>query len=167
MDGAGDLRGCSSALTKANVRGGLPVELSVFSWSHGFPRLLMDHADMAHARSQGKKLAQKIAERRAVEPGRRVVLVAHSAGCAVALAAADAMPPDAIDRLILLAPSVSTGYDIRPALRAAREGVSPSEVVNVILRTALAAEIGEAAGQPPMADVIQDVVNANQRAGKG
>src|SRR5437764_14732248 len=57
VDGAGDLRGCSVALTRANTRGGVPVELSVFPWSHGFPRLLMDHADMAHARAQGKKLA--------------------------------------------------------------------------------------------------------------
>jgi plasmid stability protein len=57
--------------------------------------------------------------------------------------------------------------DLALRLRAAREGVSPSEVVDAILRKALAAEIGEAAGQPPMADVIQDVVNANQRAGKG
>ena len=52
-----------------------------------------------------------------------MVLVAHSAGSAVALAATETMAPDAIDRLILLAPSVSTGYDVRPALTAAREGV--------------------------------------------
>ena len=57
------------------------------------------------------------------EPGRRVVVVAHSAGCAVALAACDLLPMDAVDRVLLLAPSVSTGYDIRPTLWSAKEGV--------------------------------------------
>jgi pimeloyl-ACP methyl ester carboxylesterase len=51
------------------------------------------------------------------------VVVAHSAGCAVALYATETLPPDSIHRLILLAPSVSAGYDIRPALWSAREGV--------------------------------------------
>ena len=65
----------------------------------------------------------EILERKAAEPGRRVVLIAHSAGCAVALAACDELPIDAVDRVILLAPSVSTGYDIRPTLWSAKEGV--------------------------------------------
>ena len=123
VDGAGDLRGCSKALASANTLAGNLVELSVFAWSHGYGRLLLDQIDLPHARTQGTKLACKILERQKLEPGRRIVLVAHSAGCAVALAAGDALPPDSIDRIILLAPSVSTGYDIRPTLRAAREGV--------------------------------------------
>lgn len=123
VDGAGDLRGCSTALAAAGLMAGNPVELSVFAWSHGYRRLLLDQTDATHARAQGARLAAKVLERRRQEPGRRVVLVAHSAGAAVALAAADALPPDSIDRVILLAPSVSTGYDVRPALRAAREGM--------------------------------------------
>lgn len=123
VDGAGDLRGCSNAITYANLLAGNPVEVSVFVWSHGHGRLLMDQLDLAHARARGAWLAAKIRERRSREPGRRVVVVAHSAGSAVALAAAESLPPDGIDRLILLAPSVSTGYDVRPALAAAREGV--------------------------------------------
>ena len=123
MDGAGDLRGCSKAMTTANMTAGNPAELSVFAWSHGYGRLVMDQVDKTHARAQGMRLAEKIQERQKMEPGRRVVLVAHSAGGAVALAAGDALPPDSLDRIILLAPSVSTGYDLRPSLRAAREGV--------------------------------------------
>jgi pimeloyl-ACP methyl ester carboxylesterase len=102
---------------------GNPTELSVFVWSHGYGRLLRDQVDATHARTQGARLAAKIQERQKCEPGRRVVIIAHSAGCAVALAAGDVLPPDSIDRMILLAPSVSTGYDIRPSLRSAREGV--------------------------------------------
>lgn len=123
LDGAGDLKGSSNALTQANLSDGNPVELSVFPWSHGYRRLLMDQIDMAHARLQGAKLAQAIQERKAREPGRRVVLIGHSAGCAVILTACDLMPLDVVDRIILLAPSVSTGYDIRPTLWSAKEGV--------------------------------------------
>jgi pimeloyl-ACP methyl ester carboxylesterase len=123
VDGAGDLRGCSNALAQANLLAGSPVELAVFGWSHGHGRLLVDQLDMSHARSQGVRLATKVRERRARDPGRRVVVVAHSAGSAVALAATESLPTDGIDRLILLAPSVSTGYDVRPALFAAREGM--------------------------------------------
>ena len=33
------------------------------------------------------------------------------------------LPPDSVEGIILLAPSVSAGYDIRPALRCSRRGV--------------------------------------------
>jgi hypothetical protein len=123
LDGAGDLRGCTNGMTQANTLAGNAVELAPVGWSHGYRKLLLDQTDWAHARAQGQRLAAAIQERRAAEPHRRLVIVAHSAGCAVALAAGDALPPDTLDRMILLAPSVSTGYDLRPSLRAAREGV--------------------------------------------
>ena len=123
VDGAGDLRGCSNALSQTNILAGNPVELSVFAWSHGYRRLLLDQVDTIHAKSQGARLAAKIQQRAKEEPGRRVVVVAHSAGCAVALAAGDCLPADSIDRMILLAPSVSTKYDLRSSLAAAREGI--------------------------------------------
>jgi hypothetical protein len=123
IDGAGDLKGCSNALAPVNAGAGSPVELAVFPWSHGYRKLLRDQIGTAHARAQGARLAQTILEQKALEPGRRVVVVAHSAGCAVALAACDLLPIDSIDRLILLAPSVSTGYDLRPTLWSAKEGV--------------------------------------------
>jgi hypothetical protein len=123
LDGAGDLKGCSHALTQANTAFGEPVELAVFPWSHGYRRLWKDQTDTAHARLQGARMAEAIQERKAREPGRRVVVLAHSAGCAVALAAGDLLPIDAVDRFVLLAPSVSTGYDLRPTLWSAKEGM--------------------------------------------
>lgn len=123
VDGAGGLGGCSNALTAANTLGGNRIEIAGFPWSHRHQKLLLDQIDLPYARQQGARLAMAIRERQMREPGRRVVVVAHSAGCAVALAAGETLPPDAIDRMVLLAPSVSTGYDIRPAMRSAREGL--------------------------------------------
>lgn len=122
-DGAGDLKGCSNAFTHANMLGGGPLELAVFPWSHGYRRLLLDQIDGRHARLQGARFAQRILERSRLEPGRRVILVGHSAGCAVVLAAGDCLPSGSVDRIVLLAPSVSTGYDLRPSLAASREGI--------------------------------------------
>lgn len=123
VDGAGDLKGCSNAFTQTNAAECEPFELTVFPWSHGHRRLLLDQMDHRHAKEKGFLLACKLLEARKAEPGRRIVLVAHSAGCAVALAAGCALPRDTIDRMILLAPSVSSGYDVRPALMSAREGI--------------------------------------------
>lgn len=123
VDGAGDLKGCSKALAHANAVAGNPVELAVFPWSHGYRRLLRDQIDGGHARRQGARLGEAIWEQRQRQPDRRMVLVAHSAGCAVALGAGDVLPPDSLDRILLLAPSVSAGYDLRPTLLSAREGV--------------------------------------------
>ena len=51
-------------------------------------------------------------------------------------------------------------------LRAAREDVAVADVVNDLLRKALAAEIEEAAGVPPLASVIQEVMKTNGKGGK-
>jgi hypothetical protein len=123
LDGAGDYHGCSKALTYANTQAGNPVEVAVFPWSHGHRSLYLDQVDLKYARLQGARLAEKIRERSKQAPGRRVVVLAHSAGSAVALAAAECLPRDTIDRMILLAPSVSSCYDVRPSLPAIREGI--------------------------------------------
>ena len=39
------------------------------------------------------------------------------------MTAAGHLPPDSIERIILLAPAVSASYDLRPALRTARQGI--------------------------------------------
>lgn len=123
VDGAGDLKGCSNGLAQTNLAENTPFEITVFPWSHGFRRLLLDQIHHKHAKEKGALLAALLTDARKADPQRRMVLVAHSAGSAVALAACSDLPTGTIDRLVLLAPSVSSGYDIRPALRAPREGI--------------------------------------------
>jgi len=120
IDGAGDLRGCSTSLTKTFPD---DVDFQPYSWSHGHRRIVVDQTDYKYARTQGERLAELIQERQGKEPGRRVVIVAHSAGAAVALAAAEKLPKASIDRLVLLAPSVASEYNPLPAAKACKEGM--------------------------------------------
>jgi pimeloyl-ACP methyl ester carboxylesterase len=122
-DGAGGFEATSAALRQAIHDQGLPLAVERFEWSHGYGRFFADEVDSGHAREVGQRLAAKVIEERAAFPDRAIYLVGHSAGTGVVLAAAEALPPASVDRLVLLAPSVSAEYDLRPALRCAREGI--------------------------------------------
>ena len=84
-----------------------PLELVTFVWSHGFGHYVSDHVDHVNQVEQGRRLAGYVAAARADCPGRAIYLVGHSAGCAVVLAAAEALPPGGVERIVLLAPSVA------------------------------------------------------------
>jgi pimeloyl-ACP methyl ester carboxylesterase len=122
-DGAGDYRGLSKAVTQAVAAAGLPLIVEPACWSHGYRRSLADQVDQAHARAEGRRLAERVLAYRTACPERPVYLLAHSAGAAVVLYAAAWLPPDSVDRILLLAPTVSAYADVRPALRCARAGV--------------------------------------------
>jgi pimeloyl-ACP methyl ester carboxylesterase len=122
-NGSGDFRTVTCALEEAVAETGAPLQLETFVWSHGFGRYLADHVDHANHVAMGCALAQIVAAYRQACPGRAVFLVGHSAGSAVVLAAAEHLPPGSVERIILLAPSVSADYDLRPALRTARCGI--------------------------------------------
>jgi hypothetical protein len=122
-DGAGDFQATSAALRQVVEDEGLPLCVEKVDWSHGYGRILSDQMDWDHARTEGLKLAWRVAAERQCHPDGQIYLVGHSAGSGVVLSAAEALPPATVDRIILLAPSVSEGYDLRPALRCARYGV--------------------------------------------
>jgi pimeloyl-ACP methyl ester carboxylesterase len=122
-DGAGGWENTSASLGEAVAAEGLPLRVETLNWSHGCGRFLADQMDFDHARAEGNRLAGWIQTRRQACPSGRLYLVAHSAGSAVVLAAAECLPPDSVDRMVLLAPSVSANYDLRPALRCCRHGI--------------------------------------------
>lgn len=93
-------------------RWGAPLPLFALNFSN---RAIHDEAE----RSLRERL-RTLAER---HPGTRIVIVGHSAGCGVALGAlGDDEAPD-IDTLVLLAPSVSPGYDLASAARRVRGSI--------------------------------------------
>jgi hypothetical protein len=123
VDGAGDLKGCSNAIKTAASLYQVRLEVEAFPWSHGHYKLYRDQVDTRHVRVKGKELAEQIAARKKEHPERPILVISHSAGCAVALAACDHLPENTLERQILLAPSVSTRYDLRPALRTSKQGI--------------------------------------------
>jgi pimeloyl-ACP methyl ester carboxylesterase len=83
-------------------------------------RILRDQLDYAHARAEGHRLAARISFLKTLHPEARVYLVGHSAGAVVTVVAAESLPVGSIEGMALLAPSLSTYYDLRPALHAVR-----------------------------------------------
>lgn len=122
-NGAGDFRCTSKALQEAVACTGIPLHIEAVLWSHGRYKILKDVTDHANADLQGQLLAEEVLDQRRAVPGGRVYFVGHCAGCAVVLRAAELLPPGAVDRIILLAPSTHACYDLRPALRCPREGL--------------------------------------------
>jgi pimeloyl-ACP methyl ester carboxylesterase len=122
-DGAGDFRATSQALRQAITEEELPLTLETFLWSHGYLRIIADQTDLPYTRLQGHRLAGRVRDCRVLYPDTPIYLVGHSAGAAVVLAAAEALPPGYLDRVILLSPSTPADYDLRGALRAVRTGI--------------------------------------------
>ncbi len=122
-DGSGDFRTLSTAMARAIGATHLPLGVETFVWSHGRLRYAIDHMDHCNHLKMGGILAERVLAYRRAYPGLRIYLAGHSAGNAVVLAAAERLPPDTVDRIVLLAPSVSPDYDLRCALASSREGI--------------------------------------------
>ena len=122
-DGAGNSAGLTEALRQGAAETGLPLDVEMVDWSYGRWRFLADQMDYGHARAAGVALAARVAAYRQTCPSSRIYLIGHSAGSAVVLTAAEHLPPGSVDRIVLLAPAVSSRYDLRPALRCARDGI--------------------------------------------
>ncbi len=122
-NGAGDFHTVSANLARVVAQTHTSLQIETVDWSLGRRRYLADHVDHANHLLHGQRLAAQVLAWRQACPARKIYLVGHSAGCAVILAAADALPPDSVERVVLLAPSVCAQYDLRSALRSARAGI--------------------------------------------
>ncbi len=123
IDGAGNFQ-CASHNFGQVVKGsGLCLEVEPFVWSHGYLRVFADLRDHDHTCAEGRRLAGRILALREERPGQRLIVIAHSAGAGVALAAARCLPPDTVDRIVLLGPALSHTCDLRPLLNCSRQGV--------------------------------------------
>ena len=123
VDGAGGFEATSRNLGQTVAEEKMPLDVRVFHWSHGYWRVIADQTHAAHAQREGGKLAELVLKCRQESPTSPIYLVAHSAGCAVVLIAAESLPPNAVERIVLLSPAVSAKFDLRPGLRCACRGV--------------------------------------------
>jgi pimeloyl-ACP methyl ester carboxylesterase len=123
VDGAGNFQECSKALRRAVEADHLDVDVETHEWSHGYWRVIADHTDTAHSKHEAHELAEKVLKFRQENPDCPVYLVGHCTGSFILLQTTELLPPDSIDRIVLLSPSVSADYDLRPALRCSKLGV--------------------------------------------
>jgi pimeloyl-ACP methyl ester carboxylesterase len=123
VDGAGGFEASSRTLRQTIAEEKLPLEVRAFHWTHGYCRVLADQMHTTHLRREGQRLAEFVLRCRHEAPGRPVYLVGHSAGCGVILIATEYLPPNTVERIVLLAPAVSPQHDLRPALRSACRGL--------------------------------------------
>lgn len=122
-NGSGDAGLLSLHLDQALCESASTLHQEDFDWSHGKGEVLADHLDRENHQYQANRLVEQIRRYQRASGGQHVYLLAHSSGCAIVLAAAEQMPANSIEKLVLLAPSVPDTYDLRPALRATRLGI--------------------------------------------
>lgn len=122
-DGSGGPGGTTGVLQSVVAAEKTPLRVEMVEWSHGRGRYLADHLHLANIERSGQRLAQQALAQRKRYPDKRICFVGQSAGCAVILVAAESVPPGVVDRIVMLAPSVSRRYDLRPALSRTHEGV--------------------------------------------
>ncbi len=123
LDGAGGFEAASRTIGKTVAESKLPLEVHGFHWTHGYCRVFSDQMHASHTRREGQQLAELLLRCKQEAPDRPIYLMGHSAGCGVALIAAEMLPPNTLERIVLLAPAVSSKHDLRGALRSSCQGI--------------------------------------------
>jgi len=118
LDGAGGVALFSSVVR--HTLAALPYEVQRFNWGVGFGKLLSDLTNLGNIQTRAAELSRLISEYRAAHVGHQVFIVAKSAGSAVALMALMDLPPETVDRVILLSPAVSPSFNLEQVLHAVR-----------------------------------------------
>ena len=116
------------------------AEVQTFSWGAPLPLFVFNLQSRGIHGKAEERLARRIDEFRGRHPDGRLVLVAHSAGCGVALGALARLADGVnVDRAFLLAPSVSPAYDLAPPLRRLKGELhvfhSPHDTLHLRWRT--------------------------------
>jgi hypothetical protein len=147
-DGSGDLRQVADTLATVAHDNYVPLRVERIAWSHGKGAVFLDLYDADNQQAQGKALAQQVVAYRRQHPEQRICLVGYSSGASIVLAAGEHLPPGAADRLVLLSPTVSAKHDLRPTLRACREGIDTfNSEWDTICLMMYATGTGDGAGQ--------------------
>ncbi len=132
-DGCGGVDLCGFGLRY--VMGGQAERrlVRVIPWGHGLGRWHADLTDTANHRRWSEAVAAEVVAWREHHPSAQVYLVGKSGGAWIMVKALESLPEGAVEAAVLLAPALSPGYDLAPALRAVRREVvafwSPLDVV--------------------------------------
>jgi hypothetical protein len=123
VGGVGGLENLKLSLQWALKYAGLDCEIRNFEWTHGKGHIFKDLQDSRNHSQKTTELAEEINRIKAADPDRPLFLIGRSGGAVMALAVSELLPPQTIERIILLSPAVSPNFDLRPALRATRNEI--------------------------------------------
>ena len=136
--------------------GGVSSAIEVWDWTTGLPGgFVYNLVDLERNRQEADRLAQHILAYARAHPGSPVHLIGHSGGGGVAVLGLEALPPEhPIEMAVLLAPALSSDYDLSTALTRTRQGIcncySENDIVLLKWGTTVFGSIdrvhGEAAG---------------------
>lgn len=121
-NGSGDSVALTENLELALRATGIPLCINTILWSR-YERPTKDYTDVEGHLLGGAEMAARVLACRKACPRGKIYLMGHSTGCHVVLAAAELLPANTVDRIVLLAPAVSFCYDLRASLQASREGI--------------------------------------------
>jgi pimeloyl-ACP methyl ester carboxylesterase len=116
--------GYSEAACRALCRDGFDeMSVELRDWTSPLGAFFNQTAE-GRNRAVAASIAERIVEYHREFPGRPVFLVGHSGGTAIAVWTAEALPDDEqVEGLVLLASSLSPGYDLSTALARTRGGI--------------------------------------------
>lgn len=119
-DGIGGLDLCAGSLGRLVPQCRLPLEVRTVRWGHGVGRWLADLTRSDNVARHAGQMAEQVREFLGRHPEGPVFLVGKSGGAGVVLRALEGLPEGSVERVVLLAPAVSPGYDLSKALRGVR-----------------------------------------------
>jgi pimeloyl-ACP methyl ester carboxylesterase len=104
--------------------GDVQSAVELYDWTAGVLRLVYNLRAIDHNKREAQKIAAKIVAYQDRYPGRPVHLVGYSGGAGVAVLALEALPPDrSVTDTVLLAPTLASDYDLRPAISHTKRGI--------------------------------------------
>src|SRR5262249_23252659 len=101
VGGVGGLGFGGSSAPKGPPKAGVRHEIREFVWTHGWGQIFKDLQDTPHLLSKAEELAAEVRQVKAQNPEQPVYLVGKSGGTALVLAAAERLPPQTVERIIL------------------------------------------------------------------
>jgi pimeloyl-ACP methyl ester carboxylesterase len=121
IEGASSL---NSDIARGLYDGGVDYAIEVSDWTSRVAGPIINERNETRNRRKAYEIAQHIAAYQITYPGRPVFVVGQSGGGAIAAWTAEALPAGhKIEGLVMLAPSLSPGYDLGPALAHCRRGI--------------------------------------------
>lgn len=105
--------------------GGVGAAIEVSEWGYKPFGTFKNLYNYPANRDIAARIAPRVIDYAKEHPNRPITLIGYSGGGAMALWLAESLPdPFQVDRIILSAPAISPRYDIGPALRHARRGMT-------------------------------------------